>query len=203
MVDRFLINLNRGEGQEEKLARWRKRRESFTLYSLLLIFIVISVLNYNNYQAMQDLVDTKESKIARIDTELTELQKQGQNVSKDDVLSIAKHEKTRFLWTKKLLTLAEVLPDEMAVIGMEFNNDAFIIKFISKIKKDQKDFEKISEIMDLLRGNQDFYEDFQDIKFNESHRIIVEDQDILSFSVKANLRKTISTSRRYSDRRRM
>lgn len=203
MVNRFLINLNRDEGQEEKLARWRKRRESLTLYIILLVFIVLSVINYNNYKSLRMLIQSKEGKITRINTELEELQKQGQNVSKADVMAIAKYEKTRFLWTKKFYTLAEVLPKEISVTGMDFANDIFIIKFISKIKREQRDFDKISEIMDLLRGTQDFYEDFMDIKFNESHRITVDEQDILSFSVRCNLRKTITTSPTRSDRRRM
>lgn len=203
MVDRFLININRGEGQEEKLARWRKRRESLTLYIILLIFIVLSVVNYNNYKTVRRLVKTKELKIAQINLELEELQRQGQNVSKADVMAIAKHENTRFLWTKKFHALAEVLPKEIAVTDLEFTNDAYIIKFIAKVKKEQRDFDKISEIMDLLRSTRDFYEDFQDIKFNESHRIIVDVQDILSFSVRCNLRKTITTTRRRSSRRGM
>jgi len=205
MVDRFLVNLNRGEGQEEKLARWRKRRESLTLYVFLLLFIVLSVINYNSYKNLKLLVQAKERKIAQINQQLEELKRQGQNVSKADVMAIAKYEKTRFLWTKKFHALADVLPKEIAVTGMEFANDACILKFISKVKKEQRDFDKISEMMELLRGTQDFYEDFADIKFNESQRIIVDEQDILSFSVRCELRKTITTTRaeRASQRRRM
>jgi Tfp pilus assembly protein PilN len=204
MVDRFLINLNRGEGQEEKLIRWRKRRESLTIYSILLVFIVLTVFNYNNYKTLKTLVQTKEEKIRLINHQLDELKRQGQNVSKADVMSIARLEKTRFLWTKKFWALAEVLPEGIAVTGMEFTSDAFIVKFISKVKKNEKDFEKVSNIMDLLKGTQEFYSDFKDVKFAESHRIVVDRQDVLSFSIKCNLRKTIKTSgSRKVDRRRM
>ena len=204
MVDRFLINLNRGEGQEEKLIRWRKRRESLTIYSILLVFIVLSVFNYNNYKTLKTLVQTKEEKIRLINHQLDELKRQGQNVSKADVMAIARLEKTRFLWTKKFWALAEVLPEGIAVTGMEFTSDAFIVKFISKVKRDEKDFEKVSHIMDLLKGTQEFYSDFKDVKFAESHRIVVDQQDVLSFSIKCNLRKTIKTSdSRKTDRRRM
>jgi len=203
MVDKFLINLNRGEGQEEKLVRWRKRRESITLYSFLVIFIILSIFTYNNHKALTHLVNTKEDKIRRINNELDELQKQGQNVSKEDVMAIARLEKTRFLWTRKILALAEVLPDDIAVTGMEFKNNAFIIKFISRIRKDERDFDKIDEIMELLKNTEDFYRDFSNIKFDKSSRIVVDGQEILSFSVLSTLRVTIKADSRRSTGRRM
>lgn len=202
MIDRFLINLNRGEGREEKIARWRRRRESITLSVFLILFIVLSVFNLNNHQAMQELIDSKEAKVTRINRELDELKRQGQNVSKADVLNIARLEQQRFLWTKKFFALADILPKGVAVTGMEFASDNFSIKFIAKVKKDEKDFDKISEIMDLLKNTSNFYADFADIKFDRSHRIVVDKQDILSFAVVSKLRKTVTT-RKSSSRRRM
>lgn len=203
MVDRFLINLNRGEGQEEKLARWRRRREALMLYTFLAIFIVLTLFNYNNHRAMQELIQIKENKIERINRELEELQRQGQNVSKADVMALAQLEKNRFLWTKKFWALAEILPKGVAVTGMEFNNEVFFIKFIARLKKDEKDFDRISEIMELLRGTEGFYQDFFEIKFDKSHRIVVEGQDILSFSVASKLRKVVTSSKRRGSRRQM
>ena len=203
MVTKFLINLNRGEGQEEKLARWRRRRENITLYSFLLIFLVLSAFTYNNHRTLKTLIDSKEAKIRRINNQLAELQKEGQNVSKEDVMAIARLEQQRFLWTKKLLTLAHVLPDDIAVTGLEFKNFDFIIKFIAKVRKEEKDFDKVNEIMTLLQNTEDFHRDFQDIKFDKSFRIEVDGQDILSFSVVAKLRKTVKADQKRSSQRRM
>lgn len=205
MIDKFLINLNRDEGQEEKMARWRKRREAITMYSFLTVFIVLTLFTYSNHKALTQLVANKEEKIARINTELENLQKEGQNVSKDDVMAIAKLEKTRFLWSKKFWALAEVLPKDLCVTGMEFQNDHLVIKFISKIKSQQKDFDKIDEIISLMKNTEDFYKDFQNIKFDKSSRIVVDSQDVLSFNVVCTLRKTIKaqSSRRSTARRMM
>jgi len=203
MVEKFLINLNRDEGQEEKLARWRKRRESITMYSFLSVFLILTIFTYNNHKAMSQLIQNKEEKISRINKELENLAKEGQNVSKDDVMAIAKLEKTRFLWAKKFWALAEVLPNEIAVTGMEFTNNQMVIKFIAKVKSQEKDFDKIDEIMGLLKGTEDFYKDFQNIKFDKSSRIVVDGQDILSFSVVCTLRKTIQAEKRSTGRRMM
>lgn len=195
MVERFLINLNRGEGREEKLARWRRRRESLTMTVFLIIFLIMSAFNYNNHKSLQSLIDAKESKVTRINRELDELKRQGQNVSKEDVMSIANLEKTRFLWTKKFFAISDMLPKDLAVTGMEFANDIFTIRYIAKVKKDEKDFDRISEVIELMKGTQDFYSDFANIKFDQSHRIIVDSQDILSFSIKCDLRKTVKSRR--------
>jgi len=203
MVDRFLINLNRGEGREEKMARWKRRKESLILSVFLALFLVLSILNYNNHKAMKTLIVSKEQKIERVNRELDELKREGQNVSKADVLALARLEQNRFLWTKKFYSIAEMLPKNVAVTGMEFANDAFIIRYISKVRKDEKDFDKISEIMELMKNTQDFYEDFADIKFDQSHRIKVEGQDILSFSVVCKMRKTVTTKKSKADRSRM
>ena len=202
MIDRFLINLNRGEGREEKIARWRRRRESVTISVFLALFIVLTVFNLNNHQTMQELINAKEAKISRINRELDELKRQGQNVSKADVLNIARLEQQRFLWTKKFFALADILPKGIAITGLEFASDAFTVKFIAKIKKEEKDFDKISEIMEMLKNTSDFYADFADIKFDQSHRIVVDKQDVLAFSVACKLRKTVTT-RKSSSRRRM
>jgi Tfp pilus assembly protein PilN len=202
MIDMFLINLNRTEGQEEKLARWRKRKESITIYSFLFIFLILAIFTYNNHRAMSGLIVAKEQKIKRINRELEELAKQGRNVSKEDVLAIAQLEKTRFLWTKKFKALAEVLPKDVAVTGLEYGNNIFLIDFISRIRPEEKDFEKINEIMGYLQNTEDFYQEFGDIKFNKSHRITVDGQDILSFSVICKVRKTIKASKKEMGARR-
>ncbi|MBC8205059.1 hypothetical protein ISS30_07250 [bacterium] len=194
MIKSFKINLNKGEGQEEKLARWRRRRESITLTVFFLIFFFVSAFNYSNHKALKDLINIKENKISQIQHQLDELKREGQNVSKDDVIALARLEQTRFLWTKKFRALADVLPEHVAVTALEFNNDEFIVKLIARIKKNEKEFDKISEIMDLLKTTEDFYQDFASIKFDQSHRIIVDGQDILSFSIVSKLRQTISTT---------
>lgn len=203
MVDRFLINLNRGEGREEKLARWRRRKESIILSVFLVIFLILTIFNYNNHKSMQELISSKDAKIARINRELDELKREGQNVSKADVLALARLEQTRFLWTKKFYSMAEMLPKDVAVTGMEFANDSYIIRYIAKVRKEEKDFDKISEIMELMKNTQDFYEDFVDIKFDQSHRINVDGQDILAFSTVCKLRKTETTKKSKTNRSRM
>jgi len=120
MITQFTINLNKGEDVAEREVRWRKRREAITMTVLILFLVVISYLNYQQYQAVQQVLHTKQAIVNDIDRQLDSLVKTGKNISKEDVLALAKLEKERVLWTKKFLSIGEILPPEMAITYVEF-----------------------------------------------------------------------------------
>jgi len=118
MIIQFTINLNKGEDIAERELRWRKRREIITLTVLGIIAIVVFGLNYQQYDMMNNLVESKKNTIIEIDRQLDSLEKTGKNISKEDVLALAKLEKERVLWTKKLLAVGELLPEDIALTHM-------------------------------------------------------------------------------------
>ncbi len=183
MVRCFTVNLNKGEARAELVVRKQRRTQRIVMAVFVLAFLALGVLNLVNHMELNSVVTEKKDKIAEIENQLEELQSIGQNVSKQDVLALSKLEKKRFLWTKRLEVLAEILPEDMAVTGMEFHNFDFTIRAISQIKKNQKEFDQVSAFMDMLKGTPFFYKDFKGIRFEKSSRIGVEDQDILSLAI--------------------
>jgi len=189
MITQFTINLNKGEDIAERVARSRRRVEIITVTVLGLFVIVLSLINVQQYKAIGSVVATKESIIRNIDRQLDSLKKTGKNISKEDVLALAKLEKERVLWTKKLLAMGELLPQEMALTYVEFKNNVLLLRFLSTINKDEKEFDKVKSMIDQLRASPLFFRDFADMKLKEQHRGDVEDQDILTFSVLCNIEK--------------
>ena len=183
MITQFTINLNKGEDLAEREARWRKRREIITLSVLVIFVLVLSLLNIQHYQTVESIISDKQSTIREIDRQLDSLKKTGKNISKQDVLALAKLEKERVLWTKKLLAIGETLPMEMAVTYIEFKNQLLLLRFISMINKDEKEFDRVKEIIDKLRASPLFFRDFSEMRLKEQHQTDIEDQTILSFSV--------------------
>lgn len=204
MINQFTINLNKGEDIAEREARWRKRREIITLTVLAIFVLVLSMINITQYQIVEGIIDTKETIIRDIDRQLDSLKKTGKNISKDDVLALAKLEKERVLWTKKLLALGQELPEEMALTYIEFKNNVLLIRFITTIKAKEKEFDKVKEMIDKLRASPLFFRDFSQMRLKEQHRADVEDQTILSFSVVCRITKGAidKRSRRRSSRSR-
>ncbi|HEX7343420.1 MAG TPA: hypothetical protein VF398_04090 [bacterium] len=189
MLKIFSINLNKTEGHAEKEARWRRRREGLTITVFLLIFIVLSLYIYQNHKALGQIIQSKQDQIQTIQQRLEELQKSGKDISKSDVLTLARMEKERFLWGSKLKVLAEILPQEVVLTLLEYNNRELRIKAISKILADEKEFDKVSELMDMLKSTPFFYREFSNIRFSESHRVRVENQEILSITINCSIEK--------------
>ncbi len=201
MITQFSINLNKGEDIAEREARWRKRREIIVMTILIIGVLVLSLLNVQQYQTIEDILLTKQRTIDEIDRKLDSLQKTGKNISKDDVLALAKLEKERVLWTKKFLALGELLPEEMAITYLEFKNNLLLIRLISTIDKDEKEFDRVKEIIDKLRNSPLFFRDFSEMRLKEQHQTDVDEVTILSFSIICELEKGSSTRRSRRGRR--
>jgi len=189
MVKQFSINLNKSEGHAEHEARWRRRREFLVIALFVILFSVISLYTYSSHRALADIINAKEQKNLEIDKRLEEMQKSGKNISKGDVLTLARMEKERFLWASKLKALADILPQDVILTLLEFNNRQLRIKAISKILPDEKEFDKVSEFMEMLKSTPFFYKEFTNIRFSESHRVRVEDQEILSITITCAIEK--------------
>lgn len=201
MITQFTINLNKGEDIAEREARWRKRREVVTLAVMVIFVAVLVMINLQQYKIAESIITVKEQTIRQIDRQLDSLQKTGKNISKEDVLSLAKLEKERVLWTKKLLSLGELMPEEMALTYLEYKNQALLLRFISSMKRDEKEFDRVKEIVERLRNSPMFFRDFSEMRLREQHQTSVEDQTILSFSLMCQIDKskresTGGTSRR-------
>ncbi len=196
MINQFTVNLNKGEDIAEREARWRKRREIITMTILIVIVMILLVVNIRQYQMIEGVIQTKKNIIADISRQLDSLEKTGKKISKEDVLSLAKLEKERVLWTKKLLALGQELPEEMALTFLEFKNNVLLIRFITTIKGKEKEFDKVKEMIDKLRASPLFFHDFVQMRLKEQHRAEVDGQNILSFSVLCQLEKGQAKRRR-------
>lgn len=153
------------------------------LVGIALVFLVLSGFTWAQHRQLRAVVTSKQDKIALIRHQLDSLRREGTNVSKEDVMSLAKLEKDRFLWARRLEALAQVLPEGMAFTGLTFEHNRLIIKAISQIKADEKEFERVSRLMDILKTTPDFLDRFQEIRFTQSKRRYIEDQEVLDLVV--------------------
>jgi len=189
MITQFTINLNKGEDVAEREVRWRTRREVITMTILIIFVAGLSLINFQQYKLIEGVITTKNQTIREIDRKLEILKKTGKNISKQDVLALAKLEKERVLWTKKLLAIGELLPDDMALTYIEYKNQLLLLRFISKIERDEKEFDRVKLIIDKLRNSPMFFRDFAQMRLKEQHQSDIDEQTILSFSVLCEVEK--------------
>ncbi len=183
MVRIFTINLNKGEGELVLRQRRQERRSFLLLFLMGLVFAVLGGITWAQNEAINDVIKSREQKLARIQFELDSLKREGTNVSKDDVMALATLEQERFLWARRLEVLAEVLPPGMSVTGLELTNNRFFMHCLAQVDSTQKEFDIISQFVDLLKTTPDFRSGMFEIKFDKSLRKAVEGQDALMFSV--------------------
>lgn len=183
MVKQFTINLNKGEGEAAIRARKRERQAMILLAVIALIFLILSGFTWMQHREFRSIIDSKRDKLADIRHQLDSLRREGTKVSKEDIMSLAKLEKDRFLWAERLEAFAQVLPEGMALTGLKFEHGRFTIKAISEIKSEEKEFERVSLLMDILKTTPEFVNRFREIRFTQSKRRRIEDQEVLELVI--------------------
>lgn len=183
MIKQFTINLNKGEGEVVIRLRKQERRSYLVLGLFTLVFLVLGGLTWAQNDAMNDVLETRQQKLDRIKFEIDSLKREATKVSKDDVQALARLEQDRFLWARRLEKLAEILPAGMAVTGLEYQNKVFTVHALAQVDTNVKEFEVISKFIELLKSTPEFREGLFEIRFDQSLRKVIEEQDVLVFSV--------------------
>ena len=186
----IVINLNKAESAETRLARIREqvRWGIFGVLMLLLVSVNFQVWMISN--GYNDIISQKKEEIDRLKDEIDKLQSEGKNLSKGDILSFADLEQDRFLWAQILEKMGRVTPDDIAITGLRFKREKLIIKGIALTFEDRKDFEIIDEYVQTLRKNKEFSNNFNRIKYVGHNKVNVRGQDIVRFEIEAKVKKT-------------
>ena len=186
----IVINLNKAESAETRLARIREqvRWGIFGVLMLLLVSVNFQVWMISN--GYNDIISQKKEEIERLKDEIDKLQSEGKNLSKGDILSFADLEQDRFLWAQNLERMGRVTPDDIAITGLRFKREKLIIRGIALTFEDRKDFEIIDEYVQTLRRNKEFSNNFNRIKYVGHNKVNVRGQDIVRFEIEAKVKKT-------------
>ncbi len=183
MIKQFTINLNKGEGEAVLRNRKQERRSYLLLILFALVFLFLGAITWAQNEAMNDVLKSRHTKLDRIRFEIDSLKREATKVSKDDVSALARLEAERFLWARRLEKLGEILPAGMALTGLDFQSKTFRIDAMAKVNPDQKEFDVISKFIELLKSTPEFRQGMYEIRFDQSVRKIIEEQDVLIFSV--------------------
>jgi Tfp pilus assembly protein PilN len=137
-----------------------------------------------------DIIDQKQLEIGRLKEELNDLQSEGKNLSKGDIMSFADLEHDRFLWAQNLEKMGRLTPDDISITGLRFKRSKLIIKGIALTFEDRKDFEIIDEYVQTLRKNKEFSNNFNRIKYVGHSKVNIRGQEIVRFEIEAAIKTT-------------
>ena len=187
--DYIIINLNKAESAESRLDRIRERVR-WGVFSLLVILLLsVNVQVFRISLGYDNIIGQKKSQINNLKAEISKLESEGKNLSKDDILSFAKIEQERFLWAQNLEKMGAVTPDDIAITGLKFKRGKLIIKGVALTFEDRKDFEIIDEYVQTLRRNKSFSDNFKRIKYVGHSKVSIREQQIIRFEIEASVKK--------------
>mgnify|MGYP001156939548 FL=1 len=192
----LLINLNQTIGKQVLIER-RNETIRWALFGSMCIFLLgfLTWQIYMNY-SLGNLIEARNNRIEDIRSKTQALKAEGIDLSKKDIESLYKFENNRIFWTKKIQTLSQITPEDMAITELSFINNRFIISAISPLLPNEKEFKVIDKFINLLENEYEFSKDFTSIKFLNSERDVTKNQEILSFQIEAKFMKKKKNKKR-------
>ncbi|MBC8527242.1 MAG: hypothetical protein ISS28_03675 [Candidatus Cloacimonetes bacterium] len=178
----FKINLNKyGELREQiKIEKKTFRVTIITFFLItILLYIFVILLNHN----LNGKMKSRQVLLSDIKKEIKEYQVSGEYLSSKDLERLAKISTERIFWAKKLVALSEKTTDKIAITHFAFKNDILSLYGITKLDKEQKEFDLIDEFITELKKNKHISSDFPGIKFVKSRRDFEKDVEILRFQI--------------------
>lgn len=183
----YRINLNKGEDKAARIAQQLENQRWALLVVLALIAGGVAWWAWQSNRELDRMIADKQQKIEQVRNELQQLKETGNKLSKRDILKLAKLEKSRLLWTKKIMGLGMECSRDMALTSVRFEKGYLYIVGIHKVREGVDPIDNIMAFVDQLKANALFNQDFASVQFASSQDIISHDQKALLFEIQCKI----------------
>jgi Tfp pilus assembly protein PilN len=188
VAEYFKINLNKTSNRIDIYEQKQKRKKIALLSTFwIVLFAILAVGVFTTYLTYKK-IENKKAVVQQLQKQIETLEASESYLSQNDVYALMDLAKNRISWAKKLVGLAQSLPRDIAITELNYRSNLLQIHGISKIKKGQKDLDRVMSIIEHIESNDEMNTDFTDIKFKLSNRIKHENQEILSFEISCPVR---------------
>ena len=195
----IIIDLNQtvSRHQLEELQQEKKRDiiMGSVVFALMAIFIWFNVINYN----LSSIIEEREIRIKNLDAKFLILKSESKiNLSKGDVESLYRFDGKRIFWAPKIMALTNLTPENMSITQIGFLRKKLSISAITELEEDVKEFDVVESFISKLKSSDEFFADFESIRFLNSSQDNVKGHKTFTFKIEAKLK---STSKRKKKKR--
>ncbi|MBT7377352.1 MAG: PilN domain-containing protein [Candidatus Marinimicrobia bacterium] len=195
----IIIDLNQtvSRHQLEELQQEKKRDiiMGSMVFVLTAIFIWFNIINYN----LSSIIEEREVRIENLNAKILNLKSEGKiNLSKKDVESLYKFDAKRIFWAPKIMALTNLTPETMSITQIEFLRKKVNISAITELEDDVKEFDVVESFISKLKSSDEFFADFESIRFLNSSQDNVKGHKTFTFKIEAKLK---SVSKRKKKKR--
>ncbi|MBN2461640.1 MAG: hypothetical protein JXB60_08530 [Candidatus Cloacimonetes bacterium] len=178
----FNINLNKYGELRRKLEQekniFRNTAIAFAFFTILL-YVLALVMNSNLAAKLQN----RNELLEEIKKEIKDYQVSGEYLSSRDLERLYKISTERIFWAKKLVALAEQTTDKIAITHFSFKSNTLSLFGITKVDREQKEFDLIHDFVEKIKRNEQISSDFPEIKIVRSRKDIEKDVEIMRFQI--------------------
>ena len=178
----FKINLNKF-GELRQQVETEKRTFNVTAISygitLVIVTIIVMLLNFN----LNSKIENRKILLQDIKEEIETYEISGEFLSSKDLQRLAKVITERIFWSKKLVAISEKTTDKIAITHFSFKGGHLSLYGITRLDKEQKEFNLINNFINELKSNEQINIDFPEIQFVKSNYDIEKDVEILRFQI--------------------
>lgn len=178
----FKINLNKF-GELRQQIETEKRAFNATVISygitLVIVSIIVMLLNFN----LNSKIENRRILLQDIKEEIKTYEVSGEFLSSKDLQRLAKVITERIFWSKKLVAISEKTTDKIAITHFSFKRGHLSLYGITRLDKEQREFDLINNFINELKSNKQINIDFPEIQFVKSTYDIEKDVEILRFQI--------------------
>ncbi|MEA2104797.1 MAG: hypothetical protein U9P79_09200 [Candidatus Cloacimonadota bacterium] len=178
----FTINLNKfGEAEREQI----KEKKTFlkTVYSFAAAVLIFSIIAFLINSSLESKIQSRRRLLANIKKDIKQYKVSGEYLSTKDLKRMAQITTQRIFWAKKLVAFSQKMSDKIAITHFQYKNNVLSIFGITKVDRQQKEFNLINEFITILENNEHINSDFPEIKFVSSRKDYEKDVPILRFQI--------------------
>jgi hypothetical protein len=184
MMTKFYFKINLNKFGELRLQQEAERKAFQTFVSLFVLgtLVLFAFVVYLDNQLTQKL-QTRQKFLKQIEDQVASYEVSGDFLSKSDLSRLSQAFTDRIFWARKLVALSERTQSQIAITHFSYKRGILSLYGITKVDKDQKEFDLIDGFIESLKANQQISLDFKDIIFVRSNRDREKDTDIIRFQI--------------------
>ena len=178
----FKINLNKfGELRQQIETEKRALNVTAISYGIILVIVtfIVMLLNFN----LNSKIENRRVLLQDIKEEIKTYEVSGEFLSSKDLQRLAKVSTERIFWSMKLVAISEKTTDKIAITHFSFKGGHLSLYGITRLDKEQREFDLINNFINELKSNEQINIDFPDIQFVKSTYDIEKDVEILRFQI--------------------
>jgi hypothetical protein len=178
----FTINLNKfGELRKQREAESRLFMSIVVIFAIIAVVLYATVLYFNF--SLGNKLENRRELLQAIDREIQQYQESGEYLSTSDLERLARTSTERIFWANKLIALADITTDKIAITHFAYKDDILSLYGITQVDIEEREFDLIHEFIENLRVNDQINLDFDEIRFVRSNRDREKDVEILRFQI--------------------